>query len=32
VDSNKRIMGLPTVPFTTVKDDPYIAPVLKVPA
>jgi len=30
--SSKRVMGLPTLPFTTVEDDPYIAPVLKVPA
>jgi len=30
--SSKRVVGLPTLPFTTVEDDPYIAPVLKVPA
>ena len=30
--SSKRVMGLPPLPFTTVEDDPYIAPVLKVPA
>ena len=29
--SSKRVMGLPALPFTTVEDDPYIAPVLKVP-
>ena len=23
--SSKRVMGLPTLPFTTVEDDPYIA-------
>jgi len=28
--SSKRVMGLPTLPFTTVEDDPYIPPVLKV--
>jgi hypothetical protein len=25
-------MGLSPLPFTTVEDDPYVAPVLKVPA
>ncbi len=30
--SSKRVMGLPTLPFTTVEDDPHIAPVLKVAA
>jgi hypothetical protein len=30
--SSKRVMGLPTLPFTTVEDDPYFAPVLKVQA
>ena len=28
----KCLVGLSTLPFTTVEDDPYIAPVLKVPA
>ncbi len=28
---SKRVMGLPTLPFTTVEDHPYIAPVLKLP-
>jgi len=32
LDSSKRVMGLPPLPFTTVQDDPYIAPVLKVQA
>jgi hypothetical protein len=27
-----RVMGLPPLPFTTVEDDPYIPPVLKVQA
>jgi hypothetical protein len=30
--SSKRVVGLSAVPFTTVEDDPYIAPVLKVHA
>jgi hypothetical protein len=30
--SRKRVMRLPALPFTTVEDDPYIAPVLKVQA
>jgi hypothetical protein len=32
VYSSKRVMGFPALPFTTVEEDPYIAPVLKVPA
>ncbi len=32
VHSRKRVPGRTTLPFTTVEDDPYIAPVLKVPA
>jgi len=31
VYSRKRVMGLPPLPFATVEDDPYIAPVLKLP-
>jgi hypothetical protein len=30
--SSNRVMGLSPLPFTTVEDDPYVAPVLKVPA
>jgi hypothetical protein len=30
--SSYRVMGLSPLPFTTVEDDPYIAPVLKVQA
>ena len=29
--SSKRVMGLPTLPSTTVEDDPYIAPAPKLP-
>ncbi len=29
--SRKRVMGLPTLPSTTVEDDPYIAPAPKLP-
>ncbi len=29
--SGKRVMGLPTLPSTTVEDDPYIAPAPKLP-
>jgi hypothetical protein len=29
--SSKRVIGLPTLPFTTVEDDPYIAPAPKLP-
>jgi hypothetical protein len=29
--SSKRVMRLPTLPFTTVEDDPYIVPLLKLP-
>jgi hypothetical protein len=29
--SCKRVMGLPTLPSTTVEDDPYIAPAPKLP-
>jgi hypothetical protein len=32
LDASKRVMGLPTLPFTTVENHPYIAPLLKVPA
>ena len=32
LDSSKCVIGLPPLPFTTVEDDPYIAPVLKVQA
>ena len=32
LDSSNRVMGLPALPFTTVEDDPDIAPVLKVSA
>ena len=28
---SKRVMGLPTLAFTTVEDDPYIAPASKLP-
>lgn len=29
--SSKRVMGLPTLPTTTVEDDPYTAPAPKLP-
>jgi len=29
--SSKRVVGLPTLPSSTVEDDPYIAPAAKLP-
>jgi len=32
VYSRKRVTRCPTLPFTTVQDDPYVAPVFKLSA